>query len=50
MKTFWIGLVFLASTFPGERKVVVPAAAPKPIGPYSPGILTSGFLYVSGQG
>ena len=34
----------------GERKAVVPAGAAKPIGPYTPGLLTSKFLYVSGQG
>lgn len=33
-----------------ERRVVVPEGAPKPVGPYSPGIIAGGFLYVSGQG
>lgn len=33
-----------------ERKVIVPANAPKPVGPYSPGILAGDYLYVSGQG
>jgi 2-iminobutanoate/2-iminopropanoate deaminase len=33
-----------------ERRGVVPEGSPKPIGPYTPGILTSRFLYVSGQG
>ena len=33
-----------------EKQVVVPASGPKPIGPYSPGILAGDFLYVSGQG
>jgi len=33
-----------------ERKVVVPASAAKPVGPYSPGISVGNYLYVSGQG
>ncbi|HEX4947152.1 MAG TPA: RidA family protein [Blastocatellia bacterium] len=33
-----------------ERKVIVPANAAKPVGPYSPGILVKDYLYVSGQG
>jgi 2-iminobutanoate/2-iminopropanoate deaminase len=33
-----------------ERKVIVPANAPKPVGPYSPGIAVGDYLYVSGQG
>jgi 2-iminobutanoate/2-iminopropanoate deaminase len=33
-----------------ERRAVAPAGSPKPIGPYTPGLLTSKFLYVSGQG
>src|SRR5438270_6062559 len=32
-----------------ERKPVAPPGI-KPVGPYSPGILTQDFLYVSGQG
>lgn len=33
-----------------ERKVIVPVNSAKPVGPYSPGILTDDYLYVSGQG
>ena len=33
-----------------ERKVIVPVNAAKPVGPYSPGISTNDYLYVSGQG
>ena len=33
-----------------ERKVIVPANAAKPVGPYSPGISAGEYLYVSGQG
>lgn len=36
--------------FAQERKVIVPANAAKPVGPYSPGILVKDYLYVSGQG
>ena len=32
------------------RRVIVPANAPKPVGPYSPGIFAGDYLYVSGQG
>lgn len=33
-----------------EKKAIVPANGPKPVGPYTPGILAGDFLYVSGQG
>ncbi|MCS6904226.1 MAG: RidA family protein [Bacteroidia bacterium] len=32
-----------------EKKIVSPAGAPAPIGPYSPGVKIGGFLYTSGQ-
>ena len=32
-----------------ERRVIAPPG-PKPVGPYSPGIMAGDFLYVSGQG
>lgn len=32
-----------------ERRVIAPPG-PKPVGPYSPGLLVGDFLYVSGQG
>lgn len=45
-------LLLLAHAFvlAQERKVIVPANAAKPVGPYSPGILVKDYLYVSGQG
>src|SRR5262245_38833152 len=47
---FWITALMLMSSLPAaERRAVTPPGV-KPIGPYSPGILTSDFLYVSGQG
>lgn len=33
-----------------EHKVIFPASGPKPVGPYSPGIMAGDYLYVSGQG
>lgn len=32
------------------KKPVVPSNGPKPVGPYTPGILAGDFLYASGQG
>jgi reactive intermediate/imine deaminase len=43
-------LLFALCGSAAERTVVVPAGGPKPAGPYSPGILTDEYLYVSGQG
>src|SRR5688572_21408008 len=34
---------------PSARQVIAPPG-PKPVGPYSPGIVAGDFLYVSGQG
>jgi reactive intermediate/imine deaminase len=34
----------------GANKQVIAPPGPKPVGPYSPGILAGDFLYVSGQG
>lgn len=51
MKTLVLSFLFSSVlVWAGERSPVVPADSPKPIGPYTPGILTSRFLYVSGQG
>ncbi len=33
-----------------DIQVVTPKAGPKPVGPYSPGLLAGDYLYVSGQG
>lgn len=33
-----------------EKKVITPAGARPPVGPYSPGIVAGNYLYVSGQG
>src|SRR4029079_9699127 len=37
------------STPAAQRRVIAPSG-PKPVGPYSPGIMVGDFLYVSGQG
>ncbi len=43
-------LLAVASVFGAELRVVVPVDGPKPVGPYSPGIVHGDYLYVSGQG
>lgn len=42
-------LVVAIAAAGADKRVVFPPGA-RPIGPYSPGILAGGFLYVSGQG
>lgn len=44
-------LLFAASlVLAADLRVVVPSDGPKPVGPYSPGIVHGDYLYVSGQG
>jgi 2-iminobutanoate/2-iminopropanoate deaminase len=52
IKPILIASLILMSVIPysSERRVIVPANAPKPVGPYSPGIFVGDYLYVSGQG
>jgi 2-iminobutanoate/2-iminopropanoate deaminase len=52
IKSILIASLILMSAIPysSERRVIVPANAPKPVGPYSPGIFVGDYLYVSGQG
>jgi reactive intermediate/imine deaminase len=33
-----------------QPKAVIPANGPAPVGPYSPGVIADGYLYISGQG
>lgn len=42
-------LYFLLALMAADFKVIAPPG-PAPVGPYSPGLLTGDFLYVSGQG
>jgi reactive intermediate/imine deaminase len=39
-----------ASLGAADLQPVIPADGPKPVGPYTPGILAGNYLYVSGQG
>jgi reactive intermediate/imine deaminase len=43
-------LVGLSILVGAQPRVVVPADGPPPVGPYSPGVIADGYLYVSGQG
>ena len=44
-----LGLAWLSVSPAADRRPITPAGA-KPAGPYSPGIFSGNFLYVSGQG
>jgi reactive intermediate/imine deaminase len=45
-----LGVLFgLAQAFAAEKQVIL-SPGPKPVGPYSPGIMVGEYLYVSGQG
>src|SRR5215471_8058297 len=48
-KTFAVMAAMVALLAAAERRAIAPPSV-VPIGPYSPGILTDDFLYVSGQG
>jgi reactive intermediate/imine deaminase len=48
LKLLALLLAFVVLT--AQPKVVVPASGPAPVGPYSPGVIADGYLYVSGQG
>ncbi len=50
MKTVVLFAMLALALAAAERKPVVPGGGPKPVGPYSPGIMAGDFLYVSGQG
>ncbi len=50
MRRFLVAFLLIFLVRGVDRRAIVPAGSPKPIGPYSPGLLTSKFLYVSGQG
>src|SRR3954453_19758688 len=43
------GIAVVACSLAADIRQIAPPGV-KPVGPYSPGILTSDFLYVSGQG
>jgi reactive intermediate/imine deaminase len=49
--SLWVSCVLLATPLLGTQSgAVVPASGPDPVGPYSPGVIADGYLYVSGQG
>jgi reactive intermediate/imine deaminase len=51
MRTYILfGALLSLSAFAAEKKVITPAGARPPVGPYSPGIMAGDYLYVSGQG
>jgi reactive intermediate/imine deaminase len=51
MKLLTLALVAAAVVVVGaQQKAVVPSGGPAPVGPYSPGVIADGYLYVSGQG
>ena len=50
MKPLIAAFLVLCSVATAERRAIVPTGAAKPIGPYTPGLMTTKFLYVSGQG
>jgi reactive intermediate/imine deaminase len=43
-------LACVVVAFAIDIKTIVPPVGPKPVGPYSPGLMAGDFLYVSGQG
>ena len=46
----WILLAALAASLSAEIRAIIPASGPKPVGPYTPGVMAGDYLYVSGQG
>jgi reactive intermediate/imine deaminase len=46
----WVSCVLLGILPGTQSRAVVPATGPAPVGPYSPGVIADGYLYVSGQG
>src|SRR5215218_6789044 len=51
LASLWVCCVLLGTQLPGTQSgAVVPANGPAPVGPYSPGVIADGYLYVSGQG
>ena len=50
MRAFLLIAVLAGCATSADLKPIVPANAPKPVGPYNPGVAADGYLYVSGQG
>lgn len=50
MSSKWLIVAAVVLQALAANKQVIAPPGPKPVGPYSPGILAGDFLYVSGQG
>ena len=50
MRTSLLSAALCLFLFAAEKKMISPVGGQPPVGPYSPGILTRDYLYVSGQG
>jgi reactive intermediate/imine deaminase len=51
LSCLWVCCVLLVTPLLGTQSGAVrPASGPAPVGPYSPGVIADGYLYVSGQG
>ena len=50
MKLLTLACALAVFVVGAEQKAVVPANGPALAGPYSPGVIADGYLYVSGQG
>jgi reactive intermediate/imine deaminase len=46
----WLFLALTPALHGAEIQAIVPSSGPSPVGPYSPGVNTERYLYVSGQG
>jgi reactive intermediate/imine deaminase len=45
-----VSCALLGTLLGAQSRAVVPTSGPAPVGPYSPGVIADGYLYVSGQG
>jgi reactive intermediate/imine deaminase len=50
MRLVLIAFVLCSSLMAAEKAAIFPKVGPKPVGPYTPGVMANGVLYVSGQG
>ncbi|HYP07084.1 MAG TPA: Rid family detoxifying hydrolase [Bryobacteraceae bacterium] len=50
MRACLLAATLISSAVAADLKPIFPANAPKPVGPYTPGIAADGYVYVSGQG
>lgn len=51
LPALFLAFTFLVSTLSAaEKSAIFPKVGPMPVGPYTPGVMANGVLYVSGQG